>query len=180
MLEKYLYRTTSSTSSSIQRLRPAHAPVHSSPLHQICMSSLLQYSPSLSKHHYPSRILHRRQPVRHYHYRHFPAASHLLNGLLHQVLALAIETTRRLIQQQQSWFAKHRACNAEALLLPTGQAGVRASGERGGVGLRQRGDEVVDLCCSARFFNVLVTCSVPQTEHKVFPHRAFEEGGLLA
>src|SRR2546421_12484782 len=142
MFEEYLYCTTSSTSSPIQRLRPTHPPVHSSLLDQICVSPLLQYLSTLSKHHYPPRILYSRKPVRHYHYRHFPAASHLLNGLLHQALALAIETTGRLIQQQQSWFAKQCARNAEALLLPAGQAGVRASRERRGVGLRQRGDEV--------------------------------------
>lgn len=140
------------------------------------MRPLLQHPPTAHNEN-NIRLLHRRKPMRNRDHGPPALASRPLNRRLDQLLALAVERRRRLVQQEESRLPQQRTCEAESLLLAAGQAeafGAEARGVAGG----EAGDEGVDLgvCAGCLDFGV---CCVGDGEGDVFGDGAFVEGGFL-
>lgn len=84
------------------------------------MTSLFKH-PTRSQHENHISILDRGQPMGDRYHGSTAIASRLLNGLLHQLLALGVERTRRLVQKQKSGYPYQCASEGYALPLPAGE-----------------------------------------------------------
>lgn len=51
-------------------------------------------------------------------YEHCATDGSVVEGILHYLLQLCIQSTRGLIQHQQSWTSHHGSCNGYPLLFP--------------------------------------------------------------
>ena len=80
---------------------------------------------------------------------------HLCEGILHQLLALGIESRSRLVEDEKVGVLQHRTRNAESLTLTTRELCSTIT-NIGIVTLRTLHNEVVGICHLARLGNLLV------------------------
>mmetsp|Transcript_10653 Transcript_10653/g.19738 ORF Transcript_10653/g.19738 Transcript_10653/m.19738 type:complete len:239 (-) Transcript_10653:1827-2543(-) len=78
---------------------------------------------------------------------------HRINRLLHLALRLRVQSTCRLVQQQDSGMSNEGARNGYALLLATGKLYATLSNFCL-ISLRHRCNEIVSICSSCRFLHI--------------------------
>ena len=92
-------------------------------------------------------------------------------------LALRIERTRRLVEDQDLRVGDEGTCNGDALALSTGKQAA-ALADKGIVALRHFADETFDTCELCRTQDIFIG-RVRQRRFDIFSNRACEEEALL-